>query len=188
MRPAKVSDEEMYRELAEVFRRKGYDGASYSDLREATGLVKASLYHRFPGGKEDMVDAILSKVDREFAERVLKPAWEAGPPAERARQIARRMREFYEDGKKGCLLDTLTLADSPAVMRHAQRSMDYWAESFARLAREAGLPPSVARCRAEEAIAAIEGGLIVARVSRNRRAFLSTLANLPKHLTAPRLP
>ena len=51
MRPSKISDEKVFQGLSDVFRRKGYDGASYSDLMKATGLVKASLYHRFPGGK-----------------------------------------------------------------------------------------------------------------------------------------
>jgi len=55
MRPSKMSDEKVFEGLSDVFRRKGYDGASYSDLMKATGLVKASLYHRFPGGKADMV-------------------------------------------------------------------------------------------------------------------------------------
>ncbi len=95
MRPAKISDDKLFQELSDVFRRKGYDGASYSDLMKATGLVKASLYHRFPGGKADMVNAILTEVDRQFAEYVVKPAFEEGEPQVRARKIARRLREFY---------------------------------------------------------------------------------------------
>ena len=109
MRPAKISDNRLYRELSDIFRRKGYDGASYSDLMKATGLVKASLYHRFPGGKAEIVDAILSEVDRELSEYVVKPAFEAGAPLDRARKIARRLREFYKSGQQWCLLDTVTL-------------------------------------------------------------------------------
>src|SRR5258708_38282466 len=102
MRPAKVSDKELFARLTEVFRRKGYDGASYADLTEATGLVKASLYHRFPGGKEEMVDAILSEVDRQFVEYVLAPALGEGDPKERARRMGRRLREFYDSGRSWC--------------------------------------------------------------------------------------
>ncbi len=167
----------------EVFRRKGYDGASYADLMKATGLVKASLYHRFPGGKEEMVDALLSEVDRQFSQYVLAPAFETGSPAERTRRIAKRLREFYDDGKEWCLLDTLSLADSHSTLAHARKSMELWVETFARLGREAGLPVSVARKRAEEAVAAIEGALVVARVLKNRRPFLRALAGLPKRLT-----
>jgi AcrR family transcriptional regulator len=183
MRPAKVSDKELFERLTRVFRRRGYDGASYAELIKATGLVKASLYHRFPGGKEQMVGAIQSEVDRHFAEYVLAPAIEEGEPKERARQMARRLREFYDNGEAWCLLDTLTLAESRTTLVHAEKSMEFWIERFVRVGRDAGLSAGVAKKRAEEAVAAIEGGLIVARVSKNRRPFLRVLANLPKQLT-----
>lgn len=187
MRPAKISDDKLFQELSDVFRRKGYDGASYSDLMKATGLVKASLYHRFPGGKADMVDAILSEVDRQFAEYVVKPAFEEGEPQVRARKIARRLREFYRSGKQWCLLDTVTLADSPSTRAHARRSMESWIDAFARLGRDAGLSPAIAHRRSQEAVAAIEGGLIVSRVLGDSSPFLRSLANFAKQLTVGHL-
>ena len=183
MRPSKVSDKELFGRLTEVFRRRGYDGASYAELMDATGLVKASLYHRFPGGKEEMVGAIQSEVDRHFGEYVLAPAAEEGDPRQRARRMARRLREFYNSGRAWCLLDTLTLADNRATLVRAKKSMEFWVDRFARLGRDAGLSAGVARKRAEEAVAAIEGGLVVARVLKNRRPFLRVLAGLPKKLT-----
>lgn len=185
MRPAKATDDEIFARLNDVFRRKGYEGASYADLMAATGLVKASLYHRFPGGKEEMVDAILSQVDRTFSEYVLRPAWEEGPPRERARRMALRLGEFYGSGRRWCLLDTLTISSKPRTMRHARRSMGFWVQSFERVSREAGLPPALARQRAEDAVSAIEGALIVSRVQKNRRPFIRALASLPARLTAP---
>jgi TetR/AcrR family transcriptional regulator, lmrAB and yxaGH operons repressor len=185
MRQAKVTDEKLFQELADVFRRKGYDGASYSDLMQASGLVKGSLYHRFPRGKADMVDAILGDVDRHFADYVLKPAFEEGRTQDRARKIARRLREFYDSGKRWCLLDTLTLGEGAATRAHARRSMEAWIEAFARLGRDGGLSPSVARKRAQEAVAAIEGGLVVSRVLGDTRPFLRSLADLPRQLTNP---
>lgn len=186
MRQAKLSDQKLFQVLSDVFRRKGYDGSSYSDLMEATGLVKASLYHRFPGGKEDMVEALLSYVARHFADYVLKPAFEEGRPQERARMIARRLREFYDSGKQWCLLDTLTLADSHSTRAHARRAMEFWIGAFSRLGRDAGLTPAIARKRSQEAVAAIEGGLVVSRVLGNPRQFLRSLGNFPKQLTAAR--
>jgi len=184
MRLEKVPKEEVFHRLTDVFCKRGYDGASYADLTQATGLVKASLYHRFPGGKEEMVDAVLREVDRHFAEYVLAPAFEKGNCRQRAGKIARRIRQFYDSGKRWCLLDTLTLAESSATLQHARKSMEFWIETFAALSRDAGIRPGAARKRAEEAVAAIEGGLIVARVSRNRRPFLRILAGLAAKLTA----
>jgi AcrR family transcriptional regulator len=183
MRPVKVAERKVFARVSKVFREKGYEGTSYADLMAATGLVKASLYHRFPGGKEEIVEAILSEVDREFSEYVLRPAWQEGSPRERARQMARRLQEFYRSGSCWCLLDTITLSSSLRTVRHAGRSMEFWVESFARLARDAGVPSRLARARAEDAVAGIEGALIVSRVTKNRRPFLRALESLPTHLT-----
>ena len=54
MRPQKTLDEDVLAGLTEVFQSKGYEAASLQDLARATGLKKASLYHRFPGGKKQM--------------------------------------------------------------------------------------------------------------------------------------
>jgi AcrR family transcriptional regulator len=183
MRPAKVGERQLLRRLVEVFRQYGYEGTSYAQLMAATGLVKASLYHRFPGGKEEIVDAILSEADKEFMDYVLKPAREPGPPERRARQMARRLGEFYHSGKRWCLLDTLTIASDTKTLAHAKRSMEFWIDSFARVAREAGLSGALARRRAEEAVAAIEGSLIVSRVTKSHQQFLRALRSLPSRLT-----
>ena len=186
MRLAKLGKEQVLRRLTEVFRARGYEGASYAQIMAATGLVKASLYNRYPGGKEEMVYAILSEVDREFSEYILKPAYEAGPPEKRARQMARRLGEFYQSGERWCLLDTLTIASGQKTLAHARRSMEFWIGSFARVAREAGLPSAVARRRAEDVVAALEGGLIVSRVTGNPQPFRRALESLPSRLTDKR--
>ena len=46
--------------VAEVFRAHGYEGATLSVITEATGLGKGSLYHFFPGGKEELAAAVLA--------------------------------------------------------------------------------------------------------------------------------
>ncbi|TGQ06111.1 helix-turn-helix domain-containing protein, partial [Mesorhizobium sp. M00.F.Ca.ET.217.01.1.1] len=43
--------------IGEVFREHGYEGASLALIGAATGLGKGSLYHFFPGGKEEMARA-----------------------------------------------------------------------------------------------------------------------------------
>ena len=48
--------------LAVVFRECGYDGASLALIGQHTRLGKGSLYHFFPGGKEEMADAVLGEM------------------------------------------------------------------------------------------------------------------------------
>ena len=41
------------------------------------------------------------------------PLAEPGDPAVRVRRMVRRLVEFYGGGRKSCVLDTLTIADTP---------------------------------------------------------------------------
>jgi len=63
MRPQKVIDSDILKGLTKVFRSKGYEGANLSELAQATNLKKASLYHRFPGGKQEMAVTVLTHIE-----------------------------------------------------------------------------------------------------------------------------
>ena len=58
-----VERSQVLRALGEVFRAHGYEGASLTLITEATGLGKGSLYHLFPGGKEQMAAEVLADID-----------------------------------------------------------------------------------------------------------------------------
>jgi TetR/AcrR family transcriptional regulator, transcriptional repressor for nem operon len=60
----KVAREGIVSAARELFRRKGYVGASMQDLAEEVGLKKASLYMRFPN-KEALVPEVLDFTLRE---------------------------------------------------------------------------------------------------------------------------
>jgi len=62
MPAALMSRDEVVERLVGVFQRCGYDGASLSELSAATGLGRSSLYHHFPGGKEEMARAVIARV------------------------------------------------------------------------------------------------------------------------------
>lgn len=180
----KVSDERLVDVLAEVFRTYGEEGASLSRLSAATGLQRASLYHRFPGGKDEMLLAVLRRVDQRFEHDVLAPLADSDEPSRRIKRAVARLREFYGGGQKSCLYDTLSLQGGGEALRaHIRRSLEAWIDAFAALAREAGLAPGVARRRAEDALVRIQGSLVVARIREDPRVFERMLGELPALLT-----
>src|SRR5947209_5229638 len=71
MPPSSLTREEVIDRLMDVFRRLAYDGASLAEFSKATGLGKSSLYHYFPGGKEDMGRAVLGRATK-WLEEVAK--------------------------------------------------------------------------------------------------------------------
>jgi TetR/AcrR family transcriptional regulator, lmrAB and yxaGH operons repressor len=181
---SKVDDEELASRALEVFRNYGYEGTSLNRLAEATGLEKASFYYRFPGGKRDIVLAVAAHVDRWFHENVLEPLAGGGTPSERVKLVVSRLRAFYGDGSRPCVLDTLSLTGGPAELQAALAdALRAWLLAFTSIARESGLTRAAAERRAQQALINIEGSLVLARVLGQPAIFLRTLAGLPALLT-----
>ncbi|MFA9564328.1 MAG: TetR/AcrR family transcriptional regulator, partial [Acidimicrobiales bacterium] len=45
----------------ELFRRQGFNGTSMSEITKASGAPTGSLYHFFPGGKDELATAVLTE-------------------------------------------------------------------------------------------------------------------------------
>ncbi len=180
----RVGDAELLARISVVFRQHGYEGATMSRLSAATGLERASLYHRFPGGKDEMVAAAAAAGHAWFAEHVLRPLAHPGDPAAQLKAACQRLREFYDDGRLPCVLESLSLpAGSEDLHRALGSTLDAWLDAFAQLARRSGFSAAAARERAEQAVIEIEGSLVLARVRKDSGPFLRTIRKLPNLLT-----
>ena len=110
MRPQKVLDEEILAGLTKVFRSKGYEGASLKELAEATGLKKASLYHRFPNGKQEMAQAVINHLDIWVEQYVFKVLLdETQAPEERLRNGLTQINKLYNGGASVCIFRALSM-------------------------------------------------------------------------------
>jgi AcrR family transcriptional regulator len=98
MPATKVTDDVLLEKVAEVFRLHGYEGASIRLLSKATGLERASLYHRFPGGKEEMACVIVGRMYEWFEHNVFAPLKTDGSLTERLQRVATNLRDFYRRG------------------------------------------------------------------------------------------
>jgi AcrR family transcriptional regulator len=181
---SRLNDEELADRALDVFRNYGYEGSSMSRLAESAGLEKASFYYRYPGGKKDIALGVASRAGAWFAENVVEPLNGEGSPQQRVHRVARRLRKFYADGSRPCILDTLSLRGSPPELQAALAgALQAWVDAFASIAMESGFRRTQAARRAQQAIINIEGSLVLSRVSSNPAIFLRTLAGLPALLT-----
>jgi AcrR family transcriptional regulator len=179
-----TSDEEFLAKALDLFRTYGFEGVSIKRLADATGLEKASLYYRYPGGKDEIVMAVASEVVTWFQKNVFEPLSGSGPARKRVALVAERLREFYQNGTKSCITDVLSIpGGSDELKTGLKGAMQAWINAFAGVARESGLSPAMARARAEEAIVRFEGSLVVARVLGDNSAFERVLKMLPDLLT-----
>jgi TetR/AcrR family transcriptional regulator, cholesterol catabolism regulator len=55
-----INRDQILESAAQVFRQKGYHGASMADIAEAVGLQKATLYHHF-GSKQEILAELLDR-------------------------------------------------------------------------------------------------------------------------------
>jgi len=179
MRPQKVDQEQLLDALTDVFRIYGYEGASITRLVAATGLERASLYHRFPGGKDEMVRAVLQRADRWFETTILNSLQGKEPPHIKIKQLVKHLNEFYAKGKKPCLLDSLSFVnDEQGIRAHIEHSFHQWIEALKHVYRESGVPAGESQKRAEEAVAKIQGALVLSRGTGNTKIFQRTLKHL----------
>ena len=175
-----VDEDDLLDRLTDVFRTVGFDGASLNDLSVASGLQKSSLYHRFPGGKVQMATEVVERLGNEAVKRALAPLNAEGPMKTRIEQVGLALAAFYEAGTKSCLLDTMSIG---SVGRNSDVALaaaaNRWIDAFACVAASSGVKPSVARARAQDAVAAIEGALVLGRVTNDRRPFARAIERLP---------
>jgi AcrR family transcriptional regulator len=178
MPPAITTKSEVLDRLMESFRSHGYDGASLATLSERTGLGKSSLYHHFPGGKEQMAIEVLAHLNEALAEsfRAVKAEPDA---AGKLDLMLDAIDAFYDGGRKACLLERLVASVDRARFGEPLRAtFAGWKSVLAGIGRTAGLTTSVAQRRAEDAIVRIEGALVVAAWMDDPGVFRRTLAEL----------
>ena len=169
--------------LLRTFRRNGYDGASLSRLSDETGLRRASLYHHFPGGKEDMARAVVVSAGKDFQDAVLAPLQGSGTPEERVAGMAAALSAFYDGGKEACVLALMTIGEGrDALAPEVREGLQGWIDAFTAVVAEAGRPEPVARERAQNAVARVQGALVLARGLGDTAVFERTIADLPRDL------
>ena len=53
-----------------LFGSRGYAAVPLDEVVSAAGVTKGALYHHFPGGKKDLMEALYETVEADFTERV----------------------------------------------------------------------------------------------------------------------
>ena len=172
--------------LLNTFRDRGYEGASLAELSAATGLMKSSLYHHFPGGKVDMAEQVLAHLEQQFADDVYQPMRSSQTPAKKLGAMLDAIDTFYEGGRKPCLYERLCASvDRARFRRPLKRAFATWIEAVEELCLEVGLPKSIARARAEDFVVRIEGALIVCAGTDDYAVFARTIKDLRASVLAP---
>ncbi|WP_299763816.1 TetR/AcrR family transcriptional regulator [uncultured Dokdonia sp.] len=188
MRPQKIDDTALLARLIDVFRSKGYEGSSLNDLAASAGLKKASLYHRFPGGKEEIVTAVLEHTTtwgKTHIEETL--ADQTVPARQRLEKVIDNIDALYAQGTKTCLFRALSMDTGvPTLDSLIQIDMNNWVQAFKTFAQEIGFTSEVAHQKALQTLINIQGSLIITKGLNDTTIFKNTLHTI-KYLYYPTL-
>ncbi|NTF43708.1 TetR family transcriptional regulator [Rhizobium sp. AC27/96] len=168
--------------VAEVFRELGYEGASMSNITARTKLSKGSLYHFFPGGKEQMAAEIIAHIDAWFVVDMFKPL-EEGEPRAAIRTMWETADRYFRSGRRICLIGAFALDETRDRFAMAIRSyFQRWIEALAGALTRAGLTGIEAQALAEEAVVGLQGALMLARALGDEAVFGRILERLKQRL------
>lgn len=133
--------------LAEIFRELGYEGTSLSRITERTGIGKGSLYHFFPGGKEEMAGAVLADVDAWFEHAIYQPLRKDDADQAIAAMWT-NVSDYFRSGRRICLVGAFALDETRE--RFSAAIGDYfirWIDALRSALMRAGCPEGGANAR-----------------------------------------
>ena len=150
--------------LAEVFREHGYEGATLSRIHARTGLGRGSLYHFFPGGKEEMAASVLAEIDAWFEQHVFEPLRQEDGAERAIGRMFDAVARYFASGDRICLVGAFALTDArdrfgAAVAGYFTR----WIDALAIALRRAGASDADAAALSEDIVTAIQGAIVVSR-------------------------
>lgn len=161
---------------AELFARRGYAGTGLKAIVAASNAPFGSLYHFFPGGKEELGAAALLASGAGFRQLV-----EAFFPEDA--DVVGATHDFFAgaadvlratDYADACPIATVALeiaSTSNSMRTAALEAFESWLALLERRFIEAGMSTEVARDVAVESFCAIEGAFLLSRTTRTTEAM-----------------
>lgn len=164
---------------AQVVARRGVAGTSFSEVLMLTGASRGSIYHHFPGGKQEMIEAALDWFSDQL-ERTLDDLRAKNPPAMVEQLVALwRRRLLCNDCESGCSIAASVLGPSGLQLGDVSRL------GFARL--HAGIVRAMKRGGMEAPddfvtlfIATVEGATILSRAETQIGPYDTAMAQLQR--------
>jgi AcrR family transcriptional regulator len=164
--------EQMVASAVDLLARRGLQSTSFSEVIEHSGAPRGSIYHHFPGGKDQMVDSALDAAGARAIDLLDR---KAGAPAEEITSwFLHIWREVLIRGKfeAGCaVLAVAVAADSPELLEHTARVFRAWRRRLAELLEQGGLRAVDAQRYAAVLVASSEGAVVLARAEQSLEPF-----------------
>jgi AcrR family transcriptional regulator len=163
---------------AELFRRQGYNGTGVKQIVAAASAPFGSLYHFFPGGKEQLGAEVIRSSGAMYLElfaTIAAPAPDAvGAVEDFFAGAAETLRET--DYADACPIATVALevASTNETLRIACAEVfETWAAAAAALFAREGIPQARARELALTTLCLLEGAFVLSRAAHSAEPLMA---------------
>jgi AcrR family transcriptional regulator len=169
---AKEVRSKMVEGAVQLLARHGLQGTSFSELLELTGTPRGSVYHHFPGGKEQLVAAAVDLAGDRAIELLADKT--GASPEEITAYFLGLWRTILTRShfEAGCAVLAVTVAtDSGELLNHAAAVFRAWRQRLGELFEAGGLGRRDAARFAATLIASSEGAVVLSRAEQDMEPF-----------------
>ncbi|MEO3978444.1 TetR/AcrR family transcriptional regulator [Streptomyces sp. CAU 1734] len=169
--------ERIVRAASALMQRQGYEGTGIKQISQRAEATLGSVYHFFPGGKQELAVAAVHRGDEEFS-GVLGELLDSEPdPGAAIGAVARSLAESLRASEwaDGCPVTATALGTAarfPDIREAAAEAFTRWQGLVGERLRAAGIDDRTADELASTVISTLEGAEFAAQVARDERALL----------------
>lgn len=155
-----------------MFRVRGYNGTSIKRVAQTSGATVGSIYHYFPGGKDELTIAVIESTGKAYGdlvELIMRAAPDAGTAVRSAFDGAAAVvleTNFIDPCPIGGIAREVASTNEPLRLA-AEQAMRSWTETMQGVLVDGGVPDGVAGDIAQTIVATIEGAFILSRTLKS---------------------
>ncbi|MFI1864197.1 TetR/AcrR family transcriptional regulator [Streptomyces jumonjinensis] len=181
------------RATAALLQQQGYESTSVKRIAGAAQASPSSVYHFFPGGKQELAIEAMHHGAREFGEMLAEGLASAADPAEATAACALLLaddlkRSEWSDGCPVAVTALETIGRVPGLQEAATQALTQWQSLVTAKLTESGIAPAAARSLAGTVISMLEGAELLSRVTADDTPLRDAAVHLGQLVrAAPRI-
>jgi AcrR family transcriptional regulator len=185
--PAPAPKVKMVRAALDLLREAGLSGAGINSVIGKSGAPKGSLYHYFPGGKNELMTAALRMAEASVGGGFGRVFGGAAPIGQKVRALFTATGRAMEASRftRGCPVAAVTIdldGSSEELRKVCEAIFDAWLGVIGEGLDE--VPTAQRRQVAELILVTLEGAMILARARATKDVLLRAGAGLADALEA----
>ncbi|WP_308376098.1 TetR/AcrR family transcriptional regulator [Streptomyces sp. ISL-99] len=183
--------ERIVRSASRLMQRQGYDGTGIKQIAQEAEATLGSVYHFFPGGKQELAVAAIAHANGEFVADLKAVLDGEADPARAVTAFSKHLAEELRasDWTAGCPITTTALGAAgrlPDVQVAASEAFARQRELVSAKLSDCGFGAQEARELAHMVINTLEGAEIAAQVARSDDPLEIAGRHLARMITAHR--